>query len=120
VVLQHLNSPDRAERMAALVEVYRNKRDAFAKALQENFADLATWQTPSGGLFFWLQLKRRVDTRTLLSTAIEHGVAFMPGEAFYASDKPAPGSMRLNFSHASSEQIHHGLRTLAELVRTAR
>jgi DNA-binding transcriptional MocR family regulator len=68
-------------------------------------------------LFFWLELNRCIDTRTFLPKAIERGVAFMPGEPFYAENKGARGTLRLNFSHASEEQSERGLAILAELIR---
>jgi len=39
----------------------------------------------------------------------------MPGEAFYAGE-PELGTLRLNFSHASEEEIDKGLGVLAALV----
>jgi DNA-binding transcriptional MocR family regulator len=117
VVLAQLRSPDRAERMRRVVDAYRRKRDFFAAALQCHFGDLARWQTPPGGLFFWLDLLAPIDTRALLSEAIERGVAFMPGELFFAGEVPAHGTLRLNFSHADEDGIERGLGVLAELVR---
>ena len=117
VVLAQLRSPDRAERMRRVVDAYRRKRDFFAAALQRHFGDLARWQTPPGGLFFWLDLLAPIDTRALLPEAIERGVAFMPGELFFAGEVPAHGTMRLNLSHADEDGIERGLGVLAELVR---
>lgn len=118
LVLQQLESPNRSARLARLAEFYRHKRDAFEAALCRHFGSLAEWHTPAGGLFFWLQLKRPVDTRRLLPTAIERGVAFMPGETFYPLD-PALGTLRLNFSHAAEDEMDRGLAILAELVTQA-
>ncbi|WP_374480569.1 PLP-dependent aminotransferase family protein [Zoogloea sp.] len=116
LVLQQLESPTRAERLAGLADFYRHKRDLFAAALERHFGALASWSVPKGGLFFWLQLKRRIDTRKLLPLAIEEGIAFMPGEAFYPDAPEATGTLRLNFSHASEDEIDHGLARLAALI----
>lgn len=118
LVLELLRSPVRAERMTRLVDAYRRKRDHFADALERHFGGLATWRTPPGGLFFWLDLVAALDTRELLSEAIERGVAFMPGELFFAKEVPAHGTMRLNFSHADEIGIERGLALLADLVRS--
>lgn len=116
IVHEAITSPDWAARLASLANFYRTRRDVFAGALRRHFGDLASWETPSGGLFFWLRLRHPVDTRTLLDEAITHGVAFMPGEEF-SPDQPDLGTMRLNFSHAGVEEAERGLRTLAALVR---
>ncbi len=118
-VLQQLNAPDRDARLTKLANSYRAKRDAFGDGLNAHFKDLATWQTPQGGLFFWLQLKRPLDTGALLKEAIAQNVAFMPGEPFYANEPPQHATLRLNFSHASSELAQQGLHTLASLIRNA-
>jgi DNA-binding transcriptional MocR family regulator len=117
LVLQQLNDAGRAQRLTDLAERYRQRRDAFEAALRRHFADLASWQTPPGGLFFWLNLKRKIDTRQLLPLAIEAGVAFMPGEPFLPLEVASCGQLRLNFSHASEEQAEIGLAKLAALVR---
>jgi 2-aminoadipate transaminase len=116
-VLECLQDAGRTQRINDVVALYRRKRDAFADALEKHFGGLARWQMPPGGLFFWLELSRRLDTRKLLPRAIERGVAFMPGETFFPGRMDACGALRLNFSHATESQADAGLRILAELVR---
>ncbi len=117
LVLAQLNDSKRHVRLVELAQRYRQRRDAFEGALQRHFADLATWETPPGGLFFWVTLNQIIDTRLLLSQAIERSVAFMPGESFLTMPDRASGQLRLNFSHATEEQADLGLRVLAELIR---
>lgn len=118
LVLQQLNDPGQGLRLQELAQQYRQRRDAFEAALCRHFGDLASWHTPPGGLFFWLTLKRRIDTRKLLPRAIEAGVAFMPGEPFLPVEVENCGQLRLNFSHASEEQAEAGLKILAALLRS--
>jgi len=117
LVLQQLNDPQREQRLQELARRYRQRRDAFEAALRKHFSDLASWQTPPGGLFYWLTLNRRIDTRLLLPKAIEEGVAFMPGEPFLPIEVECCGQLRLNFSHASEAQADAGLAKLANLLR---
>lgn len=119
LVLQQLNDPERNRHMEELVEHYRKRRDAFDAALRRHFSELAHWQTPPGGLFFWLTLNRCIDTRALLPKAIKEGVAFMPGESFLPTAVDRCGQLRLNFSHASESQAEIGLERLAALIRRA-
>ncbi|WP_028239439.1 aminotransferase-like domain-containing protein [Stutzerimonas azotifigens] len=117
--LQWLGSERYREHLAALRAFYRERRDAMQLALTEHFADLADWEVPQGGLFFWLALKRPVDTRALLPRALERQVAFMPGEPFFVEPERNPGYLRLNFSHVPPERLGEGLRRLAEVIREA-
>jgi len=119
LVLQHLQHPEKAARINVLVSHYRQKRDQFSLCLRQYFSDIATWEAPQGGLFFWLTLNARIDTRTLLPVAIEQGIAFMPGEHFYPDSRDGIGTMRLNFSHASEEEMRCGLEKLGQLIKNA-
>ena len=69
------------------------------------------------GFVFRLTLKQPLDTRTLLKSALEQNVAFMPGEPFFV--KPNPGYLRLNFSHIDPQRLSEGLERLAAVVRQA-
>jgi len=117
--LQWIGTEHYREHLATLREFYRGRRDAFESALQEHFADLADWNSPQGGLFFWLTLKVPLDTRTLLDAALALDVAFMPGEPFFADPDANPGHLRLNFSHIDPARLNEGVKRLASVVRTA-
>lgn len=117
--LQWLGSQAYSEHLAELRDFYRVRRDAMQQALEKHFGELADWQVPQGGLFFWLTLKQPLDTRTLLAAALERNVAFMPGEPFFIEPDRHPGHLRLNFSHVAPERLDDGLQRLAEVVREA-
>jgi 2-aminoadipate transaminase len=117
LALRYLDDPGRTERTAAVAAHYRAKRDTFATLLRRHLGGAAAWRPPSGGLFFWLELAQATDTRKLLPAAIEHNVAFMPGEPFFIHAEPPRGALRLNFSHADAEQADRGLAVLASLLR---
>jgi 2-aminoadipate transaminase len=119
IVLNQLSDPAREARLTGIVDGYRRKRDAFAHSLTCHLGNLASWDTPPGGLFFWLKLKRASDTRALLAKAIERGVAFMPGEPFHPEMPECSGTLRLNFSHASVADADRGLAILAEVLAQA-
>jgi len=117
-VANWLASENRHQDLTHLRNTYRQKRDAMNDALKNTFSHLADWKIPTGGLFFWLQLRNAIDTRSLLKIALERGVAFMPGEAFYpASSAPKLGTMRLNFSHTNAGNMKKGLEILAGIIK---
>jgi len=117
--LQWLGSDHYQAHLGQLREFYRVRRDAMQAALREHFSDLATWELPQGGLFFWLTLKQPLDTRTLLNRALAEDVVFMPGEPFFVEPDANPGYLRLNFSHVAAERMDEGLRRLAQVIRDA-
>jgi DNA-binding transcriptional MocR family regulator len=114
-----LADPDYPAHLERLRSCYRAQRDAMAAALNRHFRDIADWEVPAGGLFFWVKLRRLCDTRALLTAALAQGVAFMPGEPFYTEQDTPRGVLRLNFSHAPAGQIDRGMATLAAVIRSA-
>ncbi|WP_278388113.1 aminotransferase-like domain-containing protein [Pseudomonas oryzihabitans] len=118
-VLQWLGSERYARHLEEVRTFYRERRDGFARALTRHFSDIADWQIPQGGLFFWLRLKTPLDTRTLLDAALAQDVAFMPGEPFFAEPDRHRGLLRLNFSHVLPERLDTGLARLASVIREA-
>ena len=63
-------------------------------------------------------LPEGVDAVDLLPKAVDKGVAFVPGAAFYA-DQGDPRTMRLSFVTASEELIRIGIQALADAIREA-
>lgn len=57
-----------------------------------------SWEKPQGGMFMWVQTPDDIRTELLLPYAIEQGVAFVPGQVFYA-DQSGSNRMRVNFTH---------------------
>ena len=94
---------------------YRSQRDAMAAALTEHLPAGTTWQTPRGGMFFWLRLPEGFDAMALLDKAVEAGVAFVPGAPFFAVD-PDPRTLRLSFVTLSVAQIHEAVAILGRVL----
>ncbi|WXL24076.1 PLP-dependent aminotransferase family protein [Ectopseudomonas mendocina] len=117
--LQWLGTEQFRSHLSELRDFYRVRRDAMQNVLNEHFSDLADWQVPQGGLFFWLKLKEPMDTRTLLDKALAQNVAFMPGEPFFIDPDQNPGYLRLNFSHVAPERLAEGIKRLAAVIREA-
>ena len=116
LVTQQLQSPDHYRRMDNLAQYYRAKRDQFSDLLQKYFSELASWNIPTGGLFFWLKLNQAVPCGTLVRNAIENNVAFLSGDLFFHEPLVGQSYIRLNFSHAPAKDADRGLRILANCV----
>jgi len=98
------------------VKTYDKRRRAMLDALDEFFPPEATWTRPEGGFFVWATLPSYVDANSMLAEALDHGVIYAPGDAFYPDGKRGRNSMRLNFSYESPENIREAIRRLAEVI----
>jgi 2-aminoadipate transaminase len=75
------------------------------------------WSDPDGGMFVWVTLSGGgVDTGSLVMSALERDVAFVPGEPFYATT-PDRSTLRLSFTTNTPEDIAEGMRRLATVLR---
>lgn len=100
--------------------LYKSQCHAMLEALQKDMAGLdVVWNSPDGGMFLWVRLPEGMNAVELLPQAVDKGVAFVPGAAFYA-DEADPRTLRLSFVTASVEQIHIGIAALAQAIREAR
>jgi 2-aminoadipate transaminase len=97
---------------------YKTHRDAMQAALAHHLSGVAQWQTPIGGMFFWLELPQHMDAIALLPTAVEAGMAFVPGAAFYAG-APRKNTLRLSFVTVSPQKIEAGVAALARVLKAA-
>jgi 2-aminoadipate transaminase len=99
---------------------YARKAGAMGVALERALPKgSATWVTPEGGFFFWLDLAAG-NSRALFNKAVDKGVAFLPGDTCFPSSdetvgEPVDGSRyaRLCFTFAQPEEIEEGARRLA-------
>ena len=98
--------------------LYKTQRDAMLQALASDMPAGVSWNTPAGGMFLWARLPEGINAVELLPKAVDKGVAFVPGAAFYA-DHGDPRTMRLSFVTPSVEEIHKGVAALAQAIREA-
>lgn len=98
--------------------LYQRQCAAMLAALEAEMQGLGVaWNAPSGGMFLWARLPAGMSAIDLLPRAVDAGVAFVPGSAFYA-DHPDPRTLRLSFVTASEAQIRTGIAALARAVRS--
>ena len=105
---------------------YAAKARTMAAELRAALAGTpARWADPDGGFFFWLDLGD-TDSDALFARAVEMGVAFLPGRAFFPDAAETVGAptdgrrfARLCFTFAQGEEIAEGCRRLAAALAAA-
>ncbi len=103
-----------------LIDVYRAKRDAMLKGLDEVLAGTdASISRPEGGFFLWIRLPGGVDQRRLATLATEARVQYTPGPVFYANGG-GEDFIRLAFSYEPPEKCYEGARLLGRAILGAR
>ncbi len=97
--------------------LYKQQCEAMLAALDREMTGLGlTWNRPVGGMFLWVQLPKGLKAVPLLEKAVDKGVAFVPGFAFYAQGANE-STLRLSFVTATVAQINTGMAALAAAIR---
>ena len=99
-----------------LRKYYADKRDVMVAALRLELGDAISWPDPRGGFFLWARLPEGIDADRLLTRAIEHGVVYVAGSAFFVNDQGGH-FIRLSFSAPAHELIREGVKRLAAAIR---
>ena len=97
---------------------YRARRDAMLAALAGTAPDGVRWTAPVSGFSLWVSLPETLDALSLLAQAIDRGVAFEPGAAFFPATSPT-SYLRLSFSNNTPEAIARGVPRLTRLLHEA-
>jgi 2-aminoadipate transaminase len=109
-----------ADHVALLVDVYRAKRDAMLRGLDEVLGGTdAEISRPEGGFFIWIKLPSGTDPKKLAERAAVARVEYRPGNAFFASGRGSEYA-RLAFSYESPEKCYEGARAFANAILEAR
>jgi 2-aminoadipate transaminase len=112
---------------------YQHKRDVMERALRRELGTTVSWPKPRGGFFLWLTLPPELDADRMVRRAIEQGVIYVAGEAFYVNALREPqgapsdqsesrggeghNTLRLSFSAPTPERIDAGVARLAITLR---
>jgi 2-aminoadipate transaminase len=94
---------------------YKAQRDAMAQALAQHLPAGSEWQAPQGGMFFWVRLPQGCNALALLPKAVAAGVAYVPGEAFYAH-APDVRTVRLSFVTLSPDDLRTAVAILGAVL----
>jgi 2-aminoadipate transaminase len=99
---------------------YQQKRDVMVQALKTALGTEVSWPPPRGGFFLWATLPSQIDADRMITRAIDHGVIYVAGEAFFvnaARGGAGKNLIRLSFSAPSLERIREGVSRLATTIR---
>ncbi len=108
-----------ADHLAGLGPFYGQRGDALADALDAELGDRASFDRPDGGMFLWVRLVGSPrPARELLPVAVDAGVAFVPGEAFFV-DGSGGDRIRLSFATLTPDELGEAARRLARALTSA-
>ncbi|MDG2523017.1 PLP-dependent aminotransferase family protein [Caulobacter segnis] len=88
--------------------IYDTRRRAFDTALARTFGETVQYQTPDGGLAFWLTFPDPAVLDRIDANGAAAGVRFAPSNAYSLNSKGERG-LRLGFASLTDEEAADGL-----------
>jgi len=99
--------------------IFDTRRTAFADILRDQLGDLVSFETPAGGLAFWLKLPASTNLAALASGRSRATPQFL-SSVECAVQEPAAPAMRLGFAGLTAEEARPAIGSLrAALVGAA-
>lgn len=98
--------------------LYGKRKDLMLEGIKKYFPEGVKYTDPEGGMFLWVEVPGVDDTVELFKGCLEHDVAFVPGDPFFAGEVQ-PGAFRLNYSNMKEDQIEVGLKRLGAALTAA-
>lgn len=116
---QYLKAGRMPGTLAKVRSVYAERALAMGHALRRELGDAIEFTQPQGGLFIWARLTgaggKVADGNVLAKSAIDKGVAFVPGAPFFCAN-PDHATFRLSFATADVARIEEGVARLGQAL----
>lgn len=115
--VQYMKDYDFEKHISGIQKLYKRKCELMIAEMKRHFPTNVKIIQPEGGMFIWLVLPESIDADSFLDTALDYGVAYIPGEFFYANGGPK-NTIRMNFTTVSEEKIKTGIQLLGDALKT--
>jgi 2-aminoadipate transaminase len=116
---QYLKASRMPGTLAHVRRVYAERAQVMCDALRGELGDAIEFVQPQGGLFVWARLTgaggKVSDGAVFAKSAIDKGVAFVPGAPFYCAH-PDHATLRLSFATVGVEKIVEGVGRLGSAL----
>ncbi|MGP5293271.1 aminotransferase-like domain-containing protein [Corynebacterium casei] len=118
IAAAYLREVDWQSVVASNVQMYKGRAQALDAALKEFMPEGCSWRTPQGGFFIWVDVPENIDTPSLLDEAMDEGILYIPGTAFFL-DGRGRNSLRLAYSQVDEATLREGARRLGAILQNA-
>lgn len=97
---------------------YRQRMRTMVDRLQAGLGEKISFVQPQGGMFIWVRSAVPVDAKRLFEAAVQCGVLYVPGAAFYPENSDL-GTLRLSYAAPDVAQIKEGIGRLTKAFTQA-
>ena len=93
----------------------KRRRDLTLRILKKHFTGIASWNTPAGSYYVWLQLKGAPPIRRIFDAALAEKILINPGEMY---DIRENFSLRISYAYEDDDTLERSLVRLSEIIKS--
>lgn len=97
-------------------ELYGHKCALMLECMDKYFPENVSYTRPDGGIFLWCTMPESVDCQEVFRSALEKGVAFVPGSTCMVDLEAKNNCFRLNYSTMPDDKIEEGIKILGGIL----
>lgn len=100
-----------------LRSVYASRFEFTRELLKKHLPPSVSWQSPIGGLSFWLKMPPGISSRDIIYAAENKGLLLTDGNAFFP-ETHSENYLRISFATLAPSEIKKGVDILTDIINT--
>lgn len=117
LIYDYVTHNDYDAHIETIKQMYKKNAYTMIDAMEKYFPEEVKFTKPIGGMFLWVTFPEHIKALDLAPKAIERGLIFVPGDAFYVDIPGGANTARLNYTNATEEKIYEGIKALGDLIK---
>jgi DNA-binding transcriptional MocR family regulator len=104
------------KQLKQMKKIYFKRYQKMTEALNKHLPRSVNYYVPKGGILFWIELPKNMDSRLFFETIKFKEIAIVPGDMFYYADRKS-NAIRLSIAAVQENEIEDGIILLCEYLR---
>lgn len=102
--------------MDEMRKIFKKRWTRFTESLKKNMPPEVQFQTPQGGLHFWLSMPKGFYSVNLYNKAKKNRIWIVPGDVFFPNQRPT-SSFRMSFAGIDTKDIEKSTKVFSKIIR---
>jgi len=103
------------KQLKQMKKIYFKRYELMIESLNKYLPRSVHYYVPKGGILFWIELPKQMDSRLFFDRVKHKDIAFVPGDMFYYADRKSH-AFRLSIAAVPVEEIEEGIKILSEYL----
>jgi len=104
------------KQLKQMKKIYFKRFQKMIEVLNKYLPRSVNYYVPKGGILFWIELPKNMDSRLFFETIQYKEIAIVPGDMFYYTDRKS-NAIRLSIAGVQEDEIEEGIILLCEYLR---